>query len=286
VQSVTIICGPTGSGKSSYAIEYAKEHDGEIVNCDFAQCYSCVSIGTARPLEEDMQGVPHHLYGFQNELRNISSYTLKSFIEKSCFEIISRGKRPIVVGGSIFYIYSLFFDSFQSLGKGLQHSVNYDYYDQYDNNSLWNILCGLDRKRAESLHVNDRYRIVRSIEIIKAYGKIDPIVFNPRFIYEIKEKKVFKDLHLEKIQMIIDLFFKKGWLEEVRGLTDDERNFVRDRKFIGYDSIINYINGLCNEQQMREDIFIKTRQYIKKQKTFIRKLRELAVEKNISWQEI
>jgi tRNA dimethylallyltransferase len=285
--SVVIICGPTSSGKSSWALKYAKSHNGEIVNCDFAQCYSFIQVGTGRPLLKDMEGVNHHLYGFFDDPVPLSSYFLRKKIENCCSDILERGKLPIVVGGSHFYIYSLFFDFFDQTRPLERNKLEISWRQGKATGDLWKELLQRDSKRAMKIHQNDRYRIERALDILDKYGEIRELLFNPLFNYRVFEKDYNCDYE-EKLEKAVNNFFENGWIEEVEALKEDQKVFLKKKKIIGYDTIIDFIEFKKNKDlcSLQKEIFLKTKQYVKFQKKFIKKLFNDLKSQNVLWEKI
>ena len=124
-KNVFVLFGPTATGKTGLAIQLAKKINAEIINCDMAQIYSKIKIGTGQIKKEDKEGVEHHLFGFLNTPISISVYAMREKIELLIAIILAKGKKVILVGGSSFCVYSLFFapskinksDSFPSTGS-------------------------------------------------------------------------------------------------------------------------------------------------------------------------
>jgi len=203
-EKVIIICGPTGSGKSELGIKIAKRENGEIINCDMGQCYDRIGKGTAKPTEEEINEnvVAHNLFGFKKEPENISSFEMCMKIEEECERIIKEKKIPIIVGGSHFYIYSLFFKSRETEKNKITENTLKKQEEKKNiiSDCKWEDLYKINKERAKEINIKDEFRIKRAIEIMKEKGKINKLEFlpNKKFKYEIIEKEFEKEEKKEK----------------------------------------------------------------------------------------
>lgn len=254
-KKVFIIVGETGSGKTAFALNLAREIDGEIVNIDLAQVYSFLKIGTGQISFEDRGDIPHHMLGVFDEPILISIFQMRKFIEEKVWGIFSRGKIPILVGGSHFLVLALFFaqENFLSDSEDFYYrSKKFEFCSWFPNSA-----------RLES-----------------------KILYCPRFCYSVIE---LEGLEKEKRATLlinrIKNFFLTGWCKEVADLSLEEKDFVLKRKFIGYAEIIDFLENdqRINKELLYDSILLKTVQYGKRQRTFLRKLRRHMVESNISF---
>lgn len=252
-KKVFVVCGVTASGKSSYGVELGERIQGEIVNCDMAQCYSFLKIGSAAPTANDYAIIPHHLYSFINTPHKHSSYMHRSLIEETCSEIIERNNMPIIIGGSHFYLYCLLFSKIKNENGDIDTG---DYH------------C----------HINDVYRNERK----KESDGLGIIQFEPKYDYHFLLKTSVPSQ--ETIKARILSMIKNGWVEEALNLSEEENKFVLNKKIIGYEDILNLNKDKLDT--IVEKIIIKTNQYIKKQKCFIKKLKNACITNNIHWEEI
>lgn len=252
-KKVYIIVGETGCGKTAFALDFAKEINGEIVNIDLSQVYSFLKIGTGQISTEDMASIPHHMLGCIHDPILISIFDMRKFVEEKVWEILSRGKVPILVGGSHFFVLALFFAQLNFL-----HLSEDVYYKNKNFDSCpWFPYSTRDDSK---------------------------IVFCPRFSYKVialegleKEKKT-----IVLMNRIKD-FFLDGWLSEVRYLKPEEKEFVLKRRFIGYPEIISFLQDeqKGNFELLCDGILLRTVQYAKRQRTFLRKLSRHMFESNI-----
>ncbi len=252
-QDVIILVGPTGTGKTRYSVELAIKENAEIINCDMSQIFSVGRIATGRIKEHEMMGVEHHLFGFLNDTVSISVYEMRCRIESKIEEILNKKKKVILVGGSCFCVYSLFFapnSVYKELGYGLEgREVNvFNNKNFFDNN------------------VN---------------GKI---ILYPRYKYNIIFYDIFierKDFWMLGLRERIKLFFEEGLIQEVMNMEAKWKDFLIRKGIIGYSELIPYIlqnNFILNENEdeiikIKDLIFFRTCQYGKKQRTFIKKMK-------------
>lgn len=276
---IVVITGATASGKSSLSVQLAEEIGGEIINADIGSFYTGLTVGTAKP-DWQSSSVPHHLFDYISEPRDETVVAFREQVERLCREIWSRGKVPIIVGGSTLYIKSLFYtqeDIPQLTDEGLK------IVQETSNKDLWSELLLADPVRAQEIDPADTYRLQRAVSIWRATGKqpssfkmnFDPIA--PfYFIDMIHDRKVLYD----RINQRVEEMVKDGWLEEVRSLSGtDWEPFLLRKKMMGYDLLLKYIQD--EEEASLGKIAAKiqklTRNYAKRQITFYKKLKKQLV---------
>lgn len=288
-EKVLIICGETASGKTKLSIEIAKENNGEIINCDVYQYYSAFEIGTGRPTELEMQSIPHHLFGVLNSPLMMTSKKYIDLIEEKCEEILKRKKLPIIVGGSHFYIYSLFFKIKEDKNKKEEDVINRDIeikkriYTDEEKKKLWNDLLILNSEMANKIHKNDVFRVERAIEKIKENGRIEKLEYSPKYNYEIILKKNENPNNIEnRVRKMIN----EGWLKEAKDLKEEWKNFAILKKIIGYEILIKASDNILGLEEEKILKIIKlTKDYARKQRKFVKKLKR-ELEEKIKWREI
>ena len=172
-QKVIVICGPTASGKTALSIELAKRVNGEIISCDSMQIYEDMDIGTAKPSEEEMQGIKHYLLGFVSPEERYSVAQYKLDAKNAIKEILSKGKVPIVVGGTGLYVDSLIYEIEYNDIK-----IDEDYRKELEGvieeqglDKLYQMALEIDPIAMEKISQNDKKRIMRILEIYKSTGK-------------------------------------------------------------------------------------------------------------------
>ena len=284
---IVLIAGPTASGKSSFAIKVAENINGEIINADSMQIYKQFCILTARPNKKNQKNIKHHLYGFQSVTKKFSTGTWLKLVKKKIKEIQKRDKVPILVGGTGLY--------FKSITEGLAKMPNIPLGFRNKARSLqkkigqkkfYNNLIKIDPLVKNQINPNDVQRTIRAYEIKKftkksifLWFKKTQILFEPSSFIKIyidfpREELVFR------IKKRVDKMFKEGAIYEVKKFNKLKVKIdSSSKKVIGVEEIGKLLNGECNLIETKERIFIKTRQYAKRQTTWAR-------GQMMSWQKI
>ena len=281
-----IICigGPTASGKSEIAIKIAKHFNGEIISADCVQIYKHLNIGSAKVTKDQMQGINHHLIDILEPNQTFSAHDFKIKAEEKILEITNKGKLPIIVGGTGFYIKSLLFPNTISIPD-----INKDNYKKYEKllqekgkNWLFDYLKKVDPETANKLHKNDTMRVIRALEIFETTGKIksefetdfqSPYNFKLIGIYE-ERKKLY-----DKINKRVDLMESQGLFNEVENLKIKYNLTSKDQsmKAIGYNEVLQYINNKnLTKTETLNLIKRNTRRYAKRQFTWFKKMPKIA----------
>jgi tRNA dimethylallyltransferase len=264
-----IVTGPTGVGKSDLALDLARWLNGEIINIDMGQCYTPLTIGTAKPDWRTLP-VPHHLFDCIDEPVAMNVIDFYQRVHSCIQDIKHRQRVPILVGGSGFYIHSLFFPP-------LRHVVTPKNVYEQPTHVLWQQLYTIDPERARMIAPGDRYRITRALDIWRTHAVI-PSRFKPRFdpvdmpaalLVVVRERD---ELHA-RINQRVATMMAAGWCDEVAHLPIAWQEFLLKKKIIGYDDIIHALNAgsfTDSYQDMLTTIARKTRAYAKRQMTFNR----------------
>lgn len=272
---VLVLFGSTATGKSDLALAYAQQYDGEIINADVGQFYAPLSIGTAKP-SFDSELIKHHLFDVFNTPDDFNVVRYRSAVLAIIRQIWNRGKLPIIVGGSTYYIHALFFPA-----------QDYDVVDTKDQNNnekthqeSWKILQSIDPQRAQEIHPRDIYRIRRALAIFYKTGKkpsdlkpfFDPIA--PFCAFYVTRNQ---DDLCARILQRTEAMIQQGWIDEVKSIEDTPWiPFLIKKKLIGYPEIIGYLQN--QQQDVNELIQViaqKTRHYAKRQRIFFNRLSRL-----------
>lgn len=266
-----IIAGPTGVGKTELVLKLAQKKRIEIINGDIGQMYTPLTIGTAKPNWRN-EPVPHHLFDILNSPENFSIIRFREMVTKLVDEIWARGALPVIVGGSTMYIKSLFWLPGAEDGCDKHIEITAD--------NLWEKLNQIDPVRAAALHPNDTYRLQRALAIWQKTGKrpsecalkYQPVVEDSCLIILNRAKDdLYQRIDARVVEMI-----KEGWVEEVASLDSEWREFLRFKKIIGYETIIEYLEDQILLSDAISKIQQRVRNYAKRQQTFWRGLqREL-----------
>lgn len=280
-KKILIIGGPTASGKSSFAIEMAHLLNGEIISCDAMQIYKHLNIGTAKVTKEEMNGIPHYLLDFVELNQNFSVSDYKILAQQCIDEIISRGKLPIIVGGTGLYIDALLYpyefgnDMFDRSVRDKYQELLKEYGKQY----LYDLLKTKDVEWANSLHVNDVKRVIRALEIIELGGKrINKTErvseYNFKFVCLTDEREKL----YQRIDDRVDKMVQNGLIEEIKNLINIGADFnSQGMQSIGYKEWQRFFDGLETKEEAINKIKSNTRHYAKRQLTWFRH------RENVTW---
>ena len=281
MKKILTIIGSTGLGKTDLAIKIAKKINGEIIGLDSRQVYKYMPIGTAQPSEAELRDVPHHLIGFRDPWQSISAGEYAKMVFERVCEIKDRNRYPIICGGAGLYYMAItkgiFLDSYSDSELRKKLEV------QYEENpiSLLNRLQIIDPKYGKIVHINNKKRLIRALEIFELTG------YPPTEHFENQKKNenqlldtyaVFltldKNLHLDRIKTRTYQMLKNGWIEEVKNLLSLEKEkqlHLPALDSIGYKQIRDYLNGDIDIDTLTELIITKTRQYARKQNKWFKK---------------
>ena len=278
-QKVIVICGPTASGKTVLSIELAKKINGEIISSDSMQIYKKMDIGTAKPSKEEMQGIRHYLLDFVEPDQRYSVADFKKDAELAIEEILSKGKTPIVVGGTGLYIDSLIYGiEYQDIKLDeryraeLEERVNREGLE-----TLYDEAKKIDPKAMEKISPNDKKRILRVLEIYKATGKnkteqeIQSRKNGVKYDYIVFAIDMNREKLYERINKRVDIMIEQGLIKEVEGLLKEYNDFPTAMQGLGYKEVVDYLQGNTTKEEMIEKIKMETRRYAKRQITWFKK---------------
>ena len=275
---IILISGPTTSGKSEFAIKVAKKINGEIINADSMQVYKQLQILTARPKKIDQKNIKHHLYGFQSVKKNFSTGAWLKLATRKIQQIQQKNKVPILVGGTGLY--------FKSLTDGLVKMPNIPVkfrnkirllQKKIGQKNFYQRLIKLDPLVKNTINPNDAQRSIRAFEIKKFTKKSitnwfqsTKILFDPNSFLKIYLDFSREDL-VERIRKRVNQMFEDGVVSEVKKFNKLKvKNENSSKKVVGIEEIGKYLNGELNLSETKERIYIKTRQYAKRQTTWAR----------------
>ena len=270
---VLCIVGPTAVGKTKMSIELAKQLNGEIISGDSMQIYRGMDIGTAKATMDERQGIPHHLIDEKNPDEPYSVAAFQQTVRAKIEEIKSRGKLPIIVGGTGLYIKSVLYD-YEFAGESESKEVDEAKYGHLSNEELHAKLATVDEAGAKDIHPNNRKRVIRALEIYETSGvkKSEMIEKQEhKLIYDVcligltDDRKVLYD----RINKRVDKMYEIGLVEEVEALFDQgipaESQSIRA---IGYKELYDYFKGFISLEESKELIKRNSRRYAKRQYTW------------------
>ena len=278
---ILVICGPTASGKTALAVELALRHHGEVVSADSMQIYRRMDIGTAKPTREEMRGVPHHMLDVADPEEDFSVARYVDMAAKCVDDILSRGRLPILAGGTGLYIDSLLsgrtFAPFQPdspLRGQLEEQLRRE-----GGAAMLARLAQVDPDSAARLHPNDEKRIVRALEVYQSTGKtitqhnLETQAIPPRYdaltlalAFERREDM------WSRIDRRVDQMMDQGLVAEVQGLLDSGVPAkCTAMQAIGYKEMAAALLSHGDVRAAAEEIQLRSRQYAKRQLTWFKR---------------
>ena len=276
---IIVICGPTASGKTALSIELAKKINGEIVSCDSMQIYKDMNIGTAKPTEEEKEGIKHYLLDFISPDERYSVADYKKDAKKAIKEILNKGKIPIIVGGTGLYIDSLIYEiEFQDIEfdeeyrKKLEKEV-----EEKGLQELYERAKKIDPEAIKKISQNDKKRILRILEIYHSTGKNkteqekESRKKEVEYDYKVYALNWDREKLYDRINKRVDIMIEQGLIEEVKNIYNKYDKFPTAMQGLGYKEVVEYLEGKTTKEEMIEKIKQETRRYAKRQVTWFRK---------------
>ena len=280
------IAGPTASGKTALGVRLAKHVGGEVINFDSVQLYRGILVATAKPSEEEKQGIPHHLIGYVDPNTDYTAADWAADAGEKIVEIESRGNTPVLVGGTGFYLRTLRQPLFESPKTDESLRARFrSLREQLGSEHLHSMLARVDPELAAELQPNDYVRVMRGLEVYFQTGerlstkqpdRIEPPEFARRIrLFALNPQR---DLLYEKINTRTELHFQNGLVDEVKQLVADGVNESGNALGAhGYRRVCEYLRGertlMSATEQSKQDV----RNYAKRQLTWFRR------EKDAIW---
>ena len=280
MNNLICIAGPTASGKTALAVALAKKLNGEVVSCDSMQVYRRMDIGTAKPTREEMEGIPHHMLDVAEPWEDFSVSRYCEMASPIVDDILARGKNAIVAGGTGLYMDSLIrgntFAPFPSTGvrEALERQAEEDGME-----AMLSRLRECDPEAAGRLHLSDRKRILRALEVYLETGKT--ITQHNRETQALPPKYSPLWLGLDfdsraelyrRIDARVDKMLKDGLLDEIRSLLDSGiPEKCTAMQAIGYKEFTAALDGRCSLSDAAAQVCLSSRRYAKRQLTWFRR---------------
>ncbi len=284
MNQIICIAGPTASGKTALAVALAKELNGEVVSCDSMQLYRRMDIGTAKPTQDEMQGIPHHMLDVAEPDEDFSVSRYCTMASQIVDDIVARGKTAIIAGGTGLYMDSLIrgndFAPFPSTGQRERLEAQ---ADEIGMKAMLELLRGIDPEAAARLHLADRKRIIRALEVYYETGetitehnrrtqllppRYEPIWLGPDFEP--------RSALYERIDRRVDLMLEQGLLEEIRALlASGIPQKCTAMQAIGYKEFVAALDGRCPIEEAAEEVKKSSRHYAKRQLTWFRRNKQM-----------
>lgn len=284
MKSVICVAGPTASGKTALAVELAKVLNGEVISCDSMQVYKHMDIGTAKPTKEEMEGIPHHMLDVAEPWEDFSVSRYCEMADPILQDVLARGKTAIIAGGTGLYMDALIrgndFAPYPSTGmrKKLE-----DQADREGMEAMLMLLQSIDPDSAARLHVADRKRIIRALEVYYETGETItahnlktqavPPKYSPCwFALEDADRA---DLY-DRIDSRVDKMLDMGLMAEIedllaRGIPEK----ATAMQAIGYKEFLDAMAGRCTVQEAAEQVKLSSRRYAKRQLTWFRRNKDI-----------
>ncbi len=276
------LAGPTASGKTRLSLALAKALNGEIICADSRQIYEDMQIGTAQPTSEEQAEAPHHLFNFISPTVKYSVASYRKAAQAKIKEIQERGKQPILVGGTGLYFRTLLYA--YNLPEVPAQPELRARLEQEPLEKLKADLLAVDPVAGERIHVNDRFRLVRALEVFHTTGK-------PISSFQTRSEglsipcvyiglRLSKDFLYERIQKRIVQMFDMGLVDEVQALQQKYGADLPLLSTLNYAEVVDYLKGTLTLEATQEKMFIHTRQYARRQRTWFQR------DKDIQWYDI
>jgi tRNA dimethylallyltransferase len=275
---IIALVGPTAVGKTMFSLEIAKKFGCEIVSCDSMQLYRFMDIGSAKPTEEERSQVPHHLVDMIDPREPFSVAKYQSLAREACEDIASRGRTPLLTGGTGLYLYSVIYDmDFSAPPADSKYREQlYAKADAEGPEALYKELESVDPEAAARIHPNNVKRVIRALEAARQGSGIRAMsdAFTPYDLYD--PVLICLDRNRDELYNRIDkraeAIFDAGLVDEVKnlmamGLTDDDISM----KGIGYKEVINYLDGEYDLDEAIRLVKRNSRHYAKRQLTWFRR---------------
>ncbi|NLJ86423.1 MAG: tRNA (adenosine(37)-N6)-dimethylallyltransferase MiaA [Firmicutes bacterium] len=283
---ILVIVGPTAVGKTQLSIEVAQRVDGEIISADSMQIYRGLDIGTAKPTEEEREGIPHHMMDIVEPWEEYSVAEYQAMVEDILQEVALRDKVPILTGGTGLYIRAVL-EGFIFDGEGKDEAFRTRMQliaETQGNEALHSRLQAIDPQTANRLHPNDLRRVIRALEVYETTGvplsrhlqmqsEQPPRHKSIKFGLMRDRKRLY-----ERIDARVDMMLEKGLLAEVQHLLDRGlSNESTAMQALGYKELVAYLRGEYDRQEAVRLLKRDTRRYAKRQLTWFRR------DRNIIW---
>ncbi len=279
-----ILTGPTAAGKTDISIRLAEKLGGEIISADSMQVYRRMDIGTAKIRKEEMNGIPHHLIDVLEPTEPFNVSVFKELALRAADDIYSRGKIPIMVGGTGFYIQALLYDIdfSEEHSDGYRESMEQIAATSGGPDKLFEELRSVDPASCEIIHKNNVKKVIRALEFYHYNGT--PI--SEHNSVQREKSSAYDSMYLvltmdreklyNRIEKRVDIMMENGLVEEVRGLIEEglDDTYI-SMQGIGYKEVYEYLKGKCTLEDAIYNIKQNTRHFAKRQLTWFRREKEV-----------
>ena len=269
MKKVLFILGPTGVGKSEVGIKLAQIFNGEIISADSVQVFRELNIGSAKVSKKEMGNIKHHAIDILPPQAKFSVFEFVKLTKDLIEQISAKGKNPIIVGGTGLYVKALT-EGYDFGGESVPQQSRED-IDKMTNEELANLLKSLNPEILNKIDLNNKRRLVRAVEIAREGKKVSKNKCEYDFLVLALVQP--REQLYKKINDRVDLMIKKGLIEEVKGLKEKGLTLEnQSMSAIGYKEIYSYLEGQCTLEEAINLIKQHTRNYAKRQITFMKGL--------------
>ncbi len=278
MQKVLVIVGPTASGKTAFGIRACEKYNGEIISGDSIQIYKGLDIGSAKASLKERKQAIHHLIDIKEPFENYSVKEFQELGRKYINDLTSKGKLPVIVGGTGLYIKALLYDY-----VFYDEEEKDDQFKELSNQEIYDILMQKDPKCLEKIHVNNRKRLVRALNIVNKHEEgISDIKGRQehKLLYDALIIGLNKDREklYDDISKRVDMMVSDGLIDEIKGLLDNGVNFdMQSMQGIGYKEFRDYFNGAKSLEDCILDVKRNTKHFAKRQYTWFNN------QMNVNW---
>lgn len=273
MKKIIVIAGPTAVGKTALSIQLAKEFNGEIISGDSMQVYTGLDIGTAKVTKAEQAGIAHHLIDCRQLEENYSVADFQKEGRQAIEAIVSKGKLPIVVGGTGLYLQALLYD-FELGSKDEDPQVREAYEQFLKENSprqLWELLNEKDEQAAKAIHYNNTVKVIRALEV---YDKTGYSILTPKekpkplYDYFLIGLETDRQVLYNRINQRVNQMLEHGILAEAKQLYT--RQEVQATQGIGYKEFFPYFDGTISLDEAVQQVKQNSRRYAKRQLTWFK----------------
>lgn len=267
---VIAVVGPTASGKTSYAVSLAHKVNGEVVSADSRLVYKGFDIGTAKPSLEECEGVPHHMIDIVEPEIDYSAGLYSQDAKKAVMDILSRGKTPIVAGGTGLY-FRLLLENYDVPEVPPDYELR-EKLSAYTYEELRRMLEKLDPRRASEIEINDKKKIIRALEMAEHLEKpLSEYKKELEFEVEWIGLNFPREELYERINLRVEMMVKAGLVEETENLLKQHGRIKNLTCTIGYQEMIAYLDNQMTLDEAKDKLKQNSRNYAKRQLTWFRK---------------
>lgn len=276
---VIAIAAPTATGKSKLAVELAHKYDGEVVSADSRLVYKGFEVAVAKPTLEEREGIPHHVIDVVEPEIN---YTVANFYDdatKAINDILSRGKLPIIAGGTGLY-FRILLEGFD-LPRVEPNPELREELSALELTELVEILRNLDAKTLENMITPEKRKVIRAIEVCKGLGQpMSKVACQKEVLYEVKWIGINmpREEIYDRVNKRVDIMLKNGLIEETKALLAKHGRIPNFVKTIGYQEVLQYLDGEIDLDRAIELIKQHSRNYAKRQLTWFRRNKALGID--------